>query len=134
MKTLWRGLMRTLFWSYERGSWPYDVMVVAIVLFVLLTPRGWFHDQPKRAAPSSSGVYFVTEDESSHTQTYRVDARLLPLAKESAKSDPELERETHEVLSRSVDTLKGQMFQVRRISAVKSQDGSVQYYEVQVTR
>jgi hypothetical protein len=134
MKTLWRGLIRTLFWSYERGSWPYDVMVVVIVLFVLLTPRGWFHDQPRSASPSSSGVSFVTEDANSGTQTYRVDARLLPLAKESVKSDTELERETHEILSRSVDALKGRMFQVRRISAVKSQDGSVQYYEVEVAQ
>jgi hypothetical protein len=134
MKTLWRGFIRTLFWSYERGSWPYDVMVVVIVLFVLLTPRGWFHDQPRSMTQSGSGVFFVTEDVASHTQTYRVEAKLFPPAKGAVKPSPELERETHEILSRSVDSLKGQMFQVRRVSPVRSQDGSVEYYEVEVTR
>ena len=35
MRSLWRGIVRTVFWSYERGSWPYDLMVVLIVIFVL---------------------------------------------------------------------------------------------------
>ena len=49
MRTLWRGIVRTIFWSYDRGTWPYDLMVVVIVVFVLLTPRSWFHDQPQRS-------------------------------------------------------------------------------------
>ena len=50
MRTLWRGIVRTIFWSYDRGSWPYDVLVVAIVIFVLATPRSWFHDRPQSGA------------------------------------------------------------------------------------
>ena len=41
MRALGRILYRTIFWSYERGTWPYDVAVALIVLFVLLSPRGW---------------------------------------------------------------------------------------------
>ena len=61
-----------LFWSYERGSWPYDVMVVAILLFVLLTPRKWFHDRAAtRACRRAPSVQMVSEDPDSKTRTYR---------------------------------------------------------------
>jgi hypothetical protein len=109
-------------------------MVVVIVLFVLLTPRSWFRDQPRSATPTETGIVFIAEDQVTHTQTYRVDAKLFPSPKRSAEPNPELERETHEILSRSVDNLKDRIFQVRRISPVKNQDGAVQYYEVEVTQ
>jgi hypothetical protein len=37
---------RAVFWSYERGSWQYDIICGAILAFVVLTPRSWFHDRP----------------------------------------------------------------------------------------
>ena len=46
MRTIWRIFVRTIFWSFERGTWPYDLAVAVIVIFVLLSPRSWFHDQP----------------------------------------------------------------------------------------
>ena len=33
-----------LFWTYERATWQYDVMVVAILAFVWLTPPDWLRD------------------------------------------------------------------------------------------
>ena len=62
MRKLWRGIVNTIFWSYERGSWPYDALVVVIVVFVLVTPRSWFHDQPRVSVVASSSVQFVSED------------------------------------------------------------------------
>jgi hypothetical protein len=35
------------FWEFPRGSAPYDVVVVLILAFIFLTPRGVFRDQPK---------------------------------------------------------------------------------------
>ncbi len=46
MDGLQKMLGRIFFWSYERGAWQYDIAVVVILIFVLLTPRSWFHDQP----------------------------------------------------------------------------------------
>lgn len=132
MGTIWRGVARTVFWSYERGSWPYDLMVIAIVLFVLLTPRRWFHDQPQSVALPSVDVQLIAEDAGSQTRTYRVDANLLPPAKRTPKPTPELERETHNILGRTVDDLKGHTFQVRRIEPVRGEDGTVIYYDVSV--
>jgi hypothetical protein len=132
MRTLWRGLVRTIFWSYERGTWPYDLMVIAIIVFVLLTPRSWFHDQPQSSALASSGVELVSTDAAGHAHTYRLEAKVLPNQKRTSKVTPELERETHDILGRTVDDLKGRTFQVRRIDPVRAQDGSVLYYDVTV--
>lgn len=132
MRKLWQGLVRTIFWSYERGSWPYDLMVIAILCFVLLTPRSWFHDQPRTQASASLGVELVDQDSSGKTRTYRLDAKLLPPEKRKAKTTPELERETHDLLSGNVNDLKGRTFQVIRIDSVQDESGSVQSYNVTV--
>jgi hypothetical protein len=107
-------------------------MVAAIVLFVLLTPRSWFHDQPQSSALATAGVQILSEDSARRTRTYRLDADLLALKKRTAKPTPELERETHDILGRTVDELKGRTFQVLRIDPVRADDGSVTYYDVTV--
>jgi hypothetical protein len=136
MRRLWHGIVRTLFWSYDRGSWPYDVMVIAILIFVLLTPRRWFNDEPQpatvAAANARSSVTLVSQDDAAQTRTYRIDANTLAPNKRQPRATPELEAETHEILGRSVDDLKGRMFQVRQIDPVSGADGSVQYYDVAV--
>lgn len=38
------GVWRTLFWTYERTTIPYDLMVIAILAFVWLTPPDWLGD------------------------------------------------------------------------------------------
>jgi hypothetical protein len=48
------GLKRVLLWDYARASWQYDVIVAVILLFVFLTPRDWFRDQPR--TPQSSAI------------------------------------------------------------------------------
>jgi hypothetical protein len=39
-----RILWNAFFWTYERGTWQYDVMVLTILAFVWLTPPGWLRD------------------------------------------------------------------------------------------
>ena len=57
-----RTLGRFLFWDFSRGSWQYDVMVGLILAFIFLTPRDFFHDQPRPAniqmLPAESGDLF----------------------------------------------------------------------------
>src|SRR6185295_4185662 len=43
MKLLFTTLKKTLFWSYERGSWQYDVMCVLILAFIFFAPGTFFH-------------------------------------------------------------------------------------------
>jgi hypothetical protein len=49
-------LKRFIFWDYRRASWQYDIMVAVILIFILLTPRGWFRDQPRTPLVSSVSV------------------------------------------------------------------------------
>jgi len=48
------GLKRFILWDYARASWQYDVMVGLILVFIFLTPRSWFRDQPR--TPQASQV------------------------------------------------------------------------------
>src|ERR1700751_4863123 len=88
MQKFWRGFVNTIFWSYERGSWPYDVMVIIIVIFVLLSPRRWFQDQSQSISLASSDIQLVQEDPERQTRTYRLDAHALPVQKPAATLTP----------------------------------------------
>jgi hypothetical protein len=52
MKFIFSTLKKTLFWSYDRGSWQYDVMCVLILAFIFFTPNRWFLSQRSEAAMS----------------------------------------------------------------------------------
>jgi hypothetical protein len=132
MRSFWRGIVRVVFWSYDRGSWPYDVLVVVIVIFVLATPRSWFHDRPQSGAGASASVQFISEDSGSDTRMYRLDAGALSPPKRATRPTPELERETHDILGRNVDDLKARTFQVVRIDPVLDGNGAVLHYDVTI--
>jgi len=130
MGRLWRGVVSAIFWSYERGSWPYDILVVAILIFVLATPRSWFSDEPRQSLIASSSVHLVSADEVHRTRTYRLDAGIFSRDKRTTRATPELEREAHDMLGRTVVDLRDRTFQVVRIDPALADDGSVLYYDV----
>lgn len=131
MRTIWRILMRTIFWSFERGTWPYDIAVVAIVLFVLLSPRSWFHDQPPVApAVDVAMVELRDADVSDGTRTYRVSAKLLLSSPKISES--ELEHRLHEAVRQNVGTLQKSRFEIVRIEPIRGDDGSIAYYDVSI--
>jgi len=132
MRTIWRILVRTVFWSYERGTWPYDVAVVVIVIFVLLSPRSWFHDQlpAAPAAVDAAMVELRDADLSGGTRTYRVSAKLL--ASSARVPESELEHELYEAMRRNIETLQKSRFEILRIEPIRGDDGNVVYYDVSI--
>ncbi len=134
MRKFLRAIKSILLWSYERGSWPYDFMVVAIVLFVLFTPRRWFHDEPQsgNVGALASGIVLESDDPAARTETFRVDSSLFGNSPAKQQRGEELEKKIHELLSGSVNDLRAQSFQIRSIKPVRGADGSVMYYEVQI--
>jgi hypothetical protein len=132
MEKLRQGFVRTVFWSYERGSWPYDLMVLAIIVFVLVTPRKWFHDQPRSDEFVDSAVQLQSQNPLNQARTYRLDARMLSPEKRAVRSTPELEREVHDILGRNVPDLEDQTFQILQIDPIRSNSGSVIYYDITV--
>ncbi|HXM39613.1 MAG TPA: hypothetical protein VN924_00075 [Bryobacteraceae bacterium] len=83
-------LKRFIFWDYRRASWQYDVMVGIILIFVMLTPRGWFRDQPRTPRVSSiavlpgehgSSVYWVEPELLADLSKDQRDQKLAELLK-----------------------------------------------------
>jgi hypothetical protein len=129
MSTLWRGIKNTVFWSFERGSWPYDLLVIGIVAFVLLSPRDWFNDRPANPQePRAAGVEVVSEDTAGGLTTLHVEAGLIA----PSKPDPAFERRAHDFLGKNVDALKGRTFQIKEIRPLRQTDGTTLYYEIVV--
>ncbi|MGH2362784.1 MAG: hypothetical protein ACRDGM_19835 [bacterium] len=128
MRTLWKILHRTIFWSYERGTWQYDVAVVVIVVFLLATPKSWFHDQPQVGSATPGQVELIKDDGAS--QTYRVDARALAPPMPTQQLDNEL----HNAMRKAVPDLPSHGFQIIRIEPVRDANGTVTAYNVQVKR
>ena len=46
------------FWTYERATWQYDLMVIAILAFVWITPPAWLGDP---TAPGHGLVGWILE-------------------------------------------------------------------------
>jgi hypothetical protein len=129
MASVGRFFTRIFFWTYERGTAPYDIAVALIVVFVLLTPRGWFHDRPIIGPPPSEAtVQQISTDPAQGTQTYQVDARLLS----SPMSETELEKLIHDAVRKNVPDLKGRNFKIVHFTQILGQNGTVIYYEVSI--
>ncbi len=124
-------LKRTFLWSYERGTWQYDVAVVIILIFVFL-PRGWFRDEPLVGLPASAPgqVALVAGSEKSGRQTYRVDARVLAPPEQT----PALQNELHNALKKALPDLRNGRFSITNIEAVRDERGTVIAYQVEIRR
>lgn len=111
-------LKRFIFWDYPRATWQYDVMVGIIVLFVFLTPRWWFRDQPRTPLVSSIAVLPAEHG----TSVYWVEPELLAsMSKDQqAQKLPDLLKKlTHQ-----------KQLTVTRIEPIADSDGETKGYLV----
>jgi hypothetical protein len=116
---------RIFFWSYERGSWQYDLAVIAILIFVLLTPGRWFHDQPTREVPAPSAQVELLNT-AGNQQTYKVDARILTPPEQM----PQLQNELHRTLQKTQSALRNGRFEITSVEPVRNAQGEVIAYQV----
>lgn len=123
-------LYRTFLWSYERGTWQYDVAVILIVLFVIATPTRWFHDQPQVGLPANSTQVEQLGTSAAGTETYRVDARVLA----PPERTPALSNDLHTALQKSRPDLKDGGFAILKIEALRDEKGNVIAYQVEIRR
>jgi hypothetical protein len=131
MASLKQILSKTFFWSYERGTWQYDVAVVLILIFVLLTPSRWFRDQPEVGKPATpEQVQLILFSDGGHRQQYRVDARMLAPPEQT----PALQNELHQALQKALPDLRSGRFSIANIAAVRDETGTVIAYDVEVHR
>ena len=122
-----RILSKTFFWSYERGTWQYDLAVILILVFVLATPRHWFRDLPEASASAVAGQVQLLLEEGGR-QTYRVDARLLTPPKFALQND------LHTALQQALPALHKGNFSISKIEPVRDEQGTVIAYRVEIRR
>lgn len=121
-------LYRTFFWSYERGTWQYDLAVILIVLFVIATPTRWFHDQPQVGLlPNASQVEQISKS-ADGTEEYRVNASVLA----PPERTPALSNDLHTALQKSRKDLSDGGFSIRKIEAIRDEQGNVIAYRVEI--
>ena len=118
---------RIFFWSYERGTWQYDIAVILIVVFVLATPLKWFRDQPQVGMPvNSTQVELLSK--SGEKEIYKVDARVLA----PPERTPALQNDLHNALQKASPALRDGRFSIGRIEPIRSGDGTVIAYQVEI--
>jgi hypothetical protein len=81
MSSVWRTLKGYLFWTYERGSFHYDVMVTLILAFIFLAPKFIdFRDQPP-GIPARHGNAAITAYTVYEVEASQVDAQDLDMVR-----------------------------------------------------
>lgn len=95
--SMWK---RLVFWDFPRASWQYDLVVALILVFIFLTPRELFHDQPK-----ASSVVFLSAEHG--LDRVFIEADLLNELSESDR------------LKRSQDLIQQRTGKLRRVVRVE---------------
>jgi len=77
---------RSIFWAYERGSWQYDLICLAILAFIFLSPRSWFNDRPTLQLTNLRNQQGIVEMRRANKEVrYLVDARLVDTHNQKAE-------------------------------------------------
>jgi len=107
-----------LFWTYERGSFHYDVMVTLILAFIFLTPHVWnFGDRPQPEKLAAGNVLVKLAGPGSYV--YDIPAGSVSAA--SSTLDAQLQQQIQAVSGPVV---------VDRYQAVKEPHGKITAYRV----
>ena len=122
MKKFWQILSSYIWWTHERGSVHYDVMVTLILLFVFIAPfKIDFDDKPAERIPHPTGIVAYPDGE--HGLVFEVAASLVPSREpDSVKAD----------LLRAIEPYAGKVDFVR-YEAVKDR-GRVSLYRVWIRK
>ena len=71
MKIILTTLKKILFWSYERGSWQYDIMCVLILAFIFLSSNRIFQSRVSAAPVIVRGTQIGPVDPTNLEQAIR---------------------------------------------------------------
>jgi hypothetical protein len=116
MKML-QTLRSYFFWTYERGSFHYDVMVTLILAFIFLTPRIWnYGDHPQEVKLAPGNVLVSTE---------RGGGLVYEIPAAQIQADGSLAMQ----LQQNVEAVSGPVV-VDRYEAVKEPHGKTKLYRV----
>lgn len=107
------GIKRFVMWDFPRAGWQYDVMVGVILLFIFLTPRDIFRDQPKPTsivmlpAERGAGVFWIEPKLLAEVPADQQAARAAALIKARTGKRPNIAR--LETIADAEHEIKGYM-------------------------
>ena len=118
-----------LFWTYQRGSFHYDVMVTAILVFMFVTPRFIdFKDRPVQTVALSSSEVLVKEAGRSGDN-----ARFLYQIRADDMNNAHTPAEIQVAILRVVEPISGEVT-LERYEEVKDAAGHIIAYNAWVIR
>jgi hypothetical protein len=121
-----RVVTRSVFWSYERGSWQYDVIVIVILAIIFLTPRSWYDDRPTlQLTDLRHRQGFVEVGRGKDGWRYLIDSRVV---ESFAPQKPEVA--IQEILRRRLN----RPFKIQSIDPNRDQNNVVLGYTVVVSQ
>jgi hypothetical protein len=121
-------LRRYIWWTDQRGSFHYDVMVTLILLFLFLSPRIInYGEKPVERAPRPGEV--VVTSNGSRGIVYQISAKGLPRSDGSAAGDRQLAAAMQGV----IEPIAGEVT-LDRWEPVKDANGNITEYRVWARR
>jgi hypothetical protein len=114
---MFRIFREYFFWTYERGSFHYDVMVTLILAFIFLTPRIWNYGDHPQELKLAPGNVLVTP-KGSGDLVYEIPAAQIHAG-----------GSLDEQIRKNVEAVSGPVV-VDRYEAVKEPDGKTKLYRV----
>jgi hypothetical protein len=122
MRHIWQTIRGYIWWTHQRGSLHYDVMVSIILLFIFLAPH-WinFNDKPTERNPHQSGVVVLPDGEDF---VYRIDASAV-----SSKDDVQIRQD----LVRVIEPIAGEIV-LLRYEPVRDSKGRLKWYRAWVRK
>ena len=105
-------LRKLFFWNYARNTWQWDVLCVVILIFIFLTPKGWFANSERRRAEAH---------QSQAISTVLVGPELI----EDGQDRGQVEQVVRRLTGR-------QDVQVVNVRKVAGNDGKIRGYEVDI--
>jgi hypothetical protein len=126
---MFKLLKSYIFWAYERGSAPYDVMVTAILLFMFVSPHFInYNDKPVETVALHSSEVLVREagiSGGSSRFIYQVRAEDMGRASTDA--------EVQAAILRVIEPISGEV-SIERYEPVRDAQGKVIAYNAWVLR
>jgi hypothetical protein len=123
MKRIWRAINSYIWWTHDRGTLHYDVMVVLILAFIFLAPL-WinFKDKPAERNPHPSEVVVYPDPQGS--LVYEIGSSAI-----SGQDDAAI----REALLRVIEPLAGEV-ELVRYEKIHDRHGKLLSYRAWVRR
>jgi hypothetical protein len=118
-----------VFWAYERGSFHYDIMVTAILIFMFVSPHFIdFKDRPVETIAMHASEVLVKEAGTSGSSS-----RFMYQIRADDMSGATTDAERRAAILRVVEPISGEV-SLERYEAVRDAQGKVIAYNAWVLR